>query len=249
MLDPSIMKIVPAVRSHEVIFGEDRLLKDCPNVVFFHNAKRADAGQLFGSGPIIDSRDSMLQAIDISIRLGFKDIYLHGADLYVRLSSQQEDHMSRLKRSVGIDEDYQQADVENSLFETLGSIAHLRLFPETDPKDMTSDQKQQIADEVDQLAAGLDQISVSPLMYSFGNANVSMIDRVRADHHYRVCASRLVAARGCLDNLGVRVRLLESQGGRLSKFFENTYVQDLPKFDDLELSPDYTLAGKYKKVQ
>lgn len=215
-LDPRVVKFVRKDRQYECIHGEDIEAHECPNVYFFENEEK-DYGNFFGFGGINDSKDSMLQAIDIAIRLGFKKIYLSGADMHVKLSAPQEDYIKSYLP------EFRQCDTENSLWETIDGVLRSEKFLDG------RDEMHQSADFILSVLEGMESEDV----YSFGTCKLRKA--VMCDHHYRVCATQLRKARRCLDKLGVEVYLLrpsnDHYGSRLSSVFPTRYVNDLPYYD------------------
>ena len=237
--DPKVMKFFPDFRANELA-TETLLTHELPNTVFCDIQDKSYA-DFFGTGPIVNAEDSMLQAIDIAIRLGFKNLYLAGADLHVKLSPQQEAWFKERQ------EDFQQCDVVNSLWETLIGIARKHITGSMEG-EITPDIAQKIQDAAKELVNQLDQLESEDL-YSFGQAGTSMFGRIQADHHYRISSSRLTKARRCLDGLGVKLTLLKPSWGTLEAFksrldgwFPACSVFDLPLIEKRTL-PDYTRRG------
>ena len=90
-LDPSITKFVHR-RPMDIVPETTVKVCDCPNTVFFdRDGRRGYAEFLDVRHPgIIDWGDSMVQAIDILYRLGFRTIYLAGCEMRVRPSADQQ---------------------------------------------------------------------------------------------------------------------------------------------------------------
>lgn len=99
-LDPTIMKFVRAGRERDLIAEGSEKVGDCPNTFFLNSANKSYA-DFMGTGPINHSLDSLLQAIDIAIRLGFRDLYLIGTEMAIRPSADQIAYA----RSVGVEYD------------------------------------------------------------------------------------------------------------------------------------------------
>jgi hypothetical protein len=97
--DPSIMKFVPHAHSEKPVFdgekwedlkegGKKVLVGECPNCVYFHRNEKFEAGRwLFedkinwgNSGTHGGGRSVMLPALRILFLLGFRKVYLMGAD-------------------------------------------------------------------------------------------------------------------------------------------------------------------------
>ncbi len=91
-LDPSITKFVHRRRAMDIVPETTVKVCDCPNTVFFdRDGRRGYAEFLDVRHPgIIDWGDSMVQAIDILYRLGFRTIYLAGCEMRVRPSADQQ---------------------------------------------------------------------------------------------------------------------------------------------------------------
>jgi hypothetical protein len=90
-LDASILKLLPARRATDVVPGTTFKVGDCPNTVFFER----DGQRGFHDFPncpatgdsdprIVDWQDSLVQAIDLAWRLGFRRLLLIGCDMHVR---------------------------------------------------------------------------------------------------------------------------------------------------------------------
>lgn len=237
--NPSVLKLIPKIRSHELATLSLQA-HELPNVVFFEQAHKSYQ-DFFGTGPIVDAEDSMLQAIDLAIRLGFKNIYLSGADLYVKLSPQQEYWF------LNNAPDFKVCDTLNSLWETLTGIAKKNITG-SDEGIPTPEQMDQINVVIQDYIRTLEEMPSEDL-YSFGSANTSLLQRLQADHHYRIASSRLTKARKCLDRLGVKLSLLKPSGAnlcdcrsRLDGWFPTCTVDDLPKIGQ-PTPPDYTVRG------
>lgn len=103
-LDPSVMKFVHHRRAMDLVPETTFKVCECPNTFFFdRNGKRGFADFLSPSHEgICDWADTMVQAIDILYRLGFRTIYLAGCEMRVRPSAEQIDCAS--KAGVSYDE-------------------------------------------------------------------------------------------------------------------------------------------------
>ncbi len=250
-LDPRTIKFCPSTRANELLRDGTTLLSECPSVVFFDPQKRASNGELFTLGPVIDTRDSMLQAIDIAVKLGYRDIYLHGADLYTPLSDEQVEFINRKLTETGANLPFELACMVNSSMEALSSIAHALTCKDTPPAEMSDEQKAACEDCLDGLIASLSCLG-SPDMYSMGNANTKLKDNLRSDYHYRVTSGRLIGARRNLANLGVRVSLLRGTTGCKSRLNGYFPVVRLDEIADTEYhsscEPDYQAVGMYRRV-
>ena len=225
--DPSVLKFVPQGREHEWLSDGRYSASECPNVYSFrHSVKQL--GNFFGSGPIIDGKDSFVQAIDIAIRLGFKRIFLAGCDLFISLNTAQVEwlnsELSALPDDKGQVEEFILGDPRVSLWGAVSLIAK---------------RKKTTATPVISELAGLGDLEA----YSFGNAGADWYKAVMMDHHCYVSADLLVQSRRLLDKLGVSVILLDdytSPIGRLRRFFPSLNLTTLPR----ELKPDYSLPTR-----
>lgn len=247
--DPRVLKFCPSNRAGELLRDEKTTLAECPSVFFFDAQKRASNGELFTLGPVIDTRDSMLQAIDIAIKLGYRDILLHGADLFTPLSDEQVDYINQQLQMVGADIPFSLACSVNSSMEALTCIAHAKVCKGTSPSDMTDTQKQACESVVDELISMLSRMD-TPDMYSVGSANTKLKDNLRSDFHYRVTSGRLIGARRNLDALGVSVSLLRGPQdfrSRLDGFFPVVRI-DAVKDDGVVTDPDYQARGLYRRA-
>jgi hypothetical protein len=99
-LDPGVMKFVHRRRSMDLVPETTAKICECPNTVFFdRDINRGFADFLSPAhGGIVDWADSMVQAIDILYRLGFRVIYLAGCEMQVRPPPAQR----RLAAEVGV---------------------------------------------------------------------------------------------------------------------------------------------------
>ena len=225
-LDPAVVKFVRKDRENEYIQGERIQAHECPNVYFMEIGCK-EYGNFFGEGQIVNSKDSMLQAIDVAIRLGFKDIYLSGADMHVKLSPQQEEFVKKYWPQ------YLDCDPENSLYETLKALSE------------TAEFKADFPDIVNGLTTAVQEMTkmeTAPV-YSFGNAGCDFGRSIMVDHHCRLVTTWLRRSRRCLDRLGVSVKLLQPQEGpfqsRLSQVFPVVTVADIPQ-RELNQKIDYS---------
>lgn len=226
-LDPSVTKFVRRARENEYIYGTRIQAHECPNV-YFMEIKEKTYDTFFGVGPILNSQDSMLQAIDVAIRLGFKEIYLSGADMHVSLSPQQEEWVKKYWP------DYTDCDPENSLHETIKALSETEVFKKDYPHAVNG-----ITEAVNQLSL-LERKDV----YSFGNANCAFGKAVMVDHHCRRVSTWLRKARRCLARLGVTVKLLRPLEcefrSRLEQVLPVVTVNDLPEIGGGH-KPDYSV--------
>ncbi len=87
-LDASILKFVHPRRAMDLVPETTHKVCDCPNLFFFDaDARRGFANFLATEHKsVIDWNDSLMQAIDIAYRLGFRTFYLVGCDMQVRPS-------------------------------------------------------------------------------------------------------------------------------------------------------------------
>lgn len=93
LLDPTITKFIKDSRHTEPVPDCAAKAVDLPNTYFFKpEARTYDNFVDLTSHAILDCRDSMVFAIDIAIRLGYRRLYLLGADLRVVPSQEQEEH-------------------------------------------------------------------------------------------------------------------------------------------------------------
>lgn len=101
-LDPTITKFCFGGREMDLVPGGTEKLCDCPGMYFIaHELKRFDNFLDVGSDKINKSLDSMVQAIDLAVRLGFRDLYMLGSELIIRPSQSQIE----FARRVGVDYD------------------------------------------------------------------------------------------------------------------------------------------------
>lgn len=221
-----MVKFVNKARAIEYIYGKKYVAHECPSVFFF-DPKEKSYSNFFGSGPIVDSKDSLIQAIDIAIRLGFKHISLAGCDLYVPLSPEQfaymHDHIDALPPdpTTNQKEWFSEADPDNSLWSAITEIA--------------KNENRQPADVIQDI-----EKLPSRDLYYFGDVGVSFAKKVMVDHHCFTTANWLRQSRRCLDSLGVHVHLVfgaNDPNSRLSKIFP---WGPLKTGLTVKGSPDYT---------
>ena len=83
-LDASITKFVHSGRAMDLVPGTTFKVCDCPGLLFFDRDRDAGFSSFPGCGSgIVDWQDSLIQAIDIAYRLGFRELYLAGCDMQV----------------------------------------------------------------------------------------------------------------------------------------------------------------------
>jgi hypothetical protein len=84
-LDPSVMKFVHPRRAMDLVPETTGKVCDCPNLCFFDpDPERGFADFLSPThSGIVDWNDTLVQAIDILYRLGFRRIYLAGCEMIV----------------------------------------------------------------------------------------------------------------------------------------------------------------------
>lgn len=101
-LDPSITKFIHHRKRADVV-APDRPHKlcDCPATLFFKSHKQRGFADFLPppNAGIVDWNDTMVQAIEIAYRLGFRTLFLAGTDMAVRPSPEQ----ITAARSRGID--------------------------------------------------------------------------------------------------------------------------------------------------
>lgn len=90
-LDPGIMKFVHRRRAMDLVPESSFKVCECPNLYFFDRDGQRGFADLLApeNRGIVDWADSMVQAIDVLYRLGFRVIYLAGCELRVRPSEEQ----------------------------------------------------------------------------------------------------------------------------------------------------------------
>lgn len=90
-LDPGIVKFIHRRRAMDLVPETTYKVCDCPNTFFFD--RDGDRGFADFLAPecraIVDWADSLVQAVDILYRLGFRVIYLAGCEMRVRPSNEQ----------------------------------------------------------------------------------------------------------------------------------------------------------------
>jgi hypothetical protein len=90
-LDPGILKFVHRRRAMDLVPEATFKVCECPGVVCFDRDPQRGFSNLLdpNAAGIVDWADTMVQAIDILFRLGFRTIYLAGCELRVRPSAEQ----------------------------------------------------------------------------------------------------------------------------------------------------------------
>ena len=90
-LDPGVTKFLHRRRATDLVPETTFKVCDCPNTLFFDRDGDRGFGDFLSPGHsgIVDWADSMVQAIDILYRLGFRIVYLAGCEMQVRPSRQQ----------------------------------------------------------------------------------------------------------------------------------------------------------------
>jgi len=102
-LDAGILKFVHRRRAMDLVPETTFKVCECPGVIFFdRHAGRDFSTFLSPQAPgIIDWADSMVQAIDLLYRLGFRTIYLAGCEMRVRPPAELWQQVS--ERDVSVD--------------------------------------------------------------------------------------------------------------------------------------------------
>ena len=87
-LDPGVLKFVHRRRAMDLVPETTFKVCDCPATFFFDREPGRGFGNVLtpGAAGIVDWADSMVQAIDVLYRLGFRVIYLAGCELRIRPS-------------------------------------------------------------------------------------------------------------------------------------------------------------------
>ncbi len=87
-LDPSVMKFVHESRAMNLVPETTYKVCECPSLYFIDRERQRGFEHPLGTldAPVTDWQDSLIQAIDIAYRLGFRQLYLAGVDMTVRPS-------------------------------------------------------------------------------------------------------------------------------------------------------------------
>lgn len=90
-LDAGVMKFVHRRRAMDLAPETSFKVADCPNTVFFERESGRTYSNMLkaDSDHVIDWCDSMIQAIDILYRLGFRRVYLAGCEMRIRPTEPQ----------------------------------------------------------------------------------------------------------------------------------------------------------------
>jgi len=97
-LDPSVLKFVHRRRAMDLVPETTFKVCDCPGVVFFDRDSHRQYANLLSptATGIVDWSDTMVQAIDILYRLGFRTVYFAGCELRVQPAAE---HVQRAKEN------------------------------------------------------------------------------------------------------------------------------------------------------
>jgi hypothetical protein len=89
-LDAGIVKFLPRARAMDLVPETDFKVCECPQTCFFDRDPHRGYHDFLSVQPagILDWADSLVQAIDIAYRLGFRRLYLAGCELCVRPSQE-----------------------------------------------------------------------------------------------------------------------------------------------------------------
>lgn len=94
-LDPGIAKFVSSARKYDIVPDSPYKVFQCPNTFFFEREHREYHDFLdIHSSNVLDCQDSMIQAIDIIYRLGFRKVFMVGVELGIFPSEAQIDKAS-----------------------------------------------------------------------------------------------------------------------------------------------------------
>ncbi|MEX0701192.1 MAG: hypothetical protein WD069_03775 [Planctomycetales bacterium] len=90
-LDAGVMKFLHKRRAMELVPETTFKVCECPSTYFFERDKTRGFADLLAPNAkgIVDWADSLVQAIDILYRLGFRALYLAGCEMRVRPSAEQ----------------------------------------------------------------------------------------------------------------------------------------------------------------
>jgi len=102
-LDPGITKFVHGCRAMDVVPETNYKVCEAPSTYFFDRQRDTGFANFLGhrnEGPhVTDWQDSLIQAIDIAWRLGFRELLLAGCDMFIEPS----DAWKARAASVGVD--------------------------------------------------------------------------------------------------------------------------------------------------
>lgn len=99
-LDSRVLKFVPRRRSRDLVPETTFKVHDCPAAVFFELEGRGYGDAIAaGQSAVLDWCDSLVMAIDIAYRLGFRRLYLAGCDMRVGVSCE----LIEKARSMGVE--------------------------------------------------------------------------------------------------------------------------------------------------
>ncbi|QDT52165.1 hypothetical protein Pan44_01740 [Caulifigura coniformis] len=89
-LDGSVLKLLPSRRATDLVPGTTHKVGDCPSTLFFERDGQRGFHNFLGDETtreenpgIADWQDSLVQAIDLAWRLGFRRLFLVGCDMHI----------------------------------------------------------------------------------------------------------------------------------------------------------------------
>lgn len=228
MWSPRTVKFFCGGRVQNLISSSTYKVCDAPQTYFFDSQNKSYA-DYFGVGPILDSRDSFLQAVDIAVRLGFKHIYCVGVDLRIKPSQALLDVMTA--------EDVPHRGLEgvilngttysDKLWDYLNALSVRRKCP--------------LATTITSLEKSLGRFDVTHRQYCCEESK-SLAKALTCDNHYWDTVQYLRQARRSLANAGVTL-YCEAQS-RLAPYFPVVNPATVKLGHGITIPPDSTI-GKY----
>lgn len=97
-LDPGVIKFVHPCRAMDLVPESTFKVCEAPSTFFFDRDRDRGFANFItpGDGDVVDWQDSLLQAIDIAYRLGFRKLFLAGCDMFIRPAPE---HIRRAKQA------------------------------------------------------------------------------------------------------------------------------------------------------
>ena len=239
-LNPRIRKFVVRGRRMDLIPGHPVKVCECPNVYFFEREYRGFTDFLNpNSDKILDCQDTMMQAIDIAYRMGYRRIYCVGTEMAV----------------FPTDEQIEVAKQHGVTYDTVAMCTILKdgkRMPLL--RDFHSACKEAGAIRDDVEGGGHSDGTRSlildvkkPDLYAFSESKPWQTVLSCDEHYYRV-SQWLRMAKPCIENAGLEI-ISATGRSRLDWYFQNlTPGECLFQTDHIRLEKSRT-SGKYDDSQ
>lgn len=238
MWSPNVLKFFRGSRFLDLVPGSTFKVCDTPQSYFFHSEhKQYDT--FFGTERIVDSKDSFIQAIDIAIRLGFRELCCVGVDMRVYPSQA----FLQLLTDTGVDHSGTQGVIKSiKVGDNKRTVVSDRLkdYVIAYTAKMRCSYATAIKNIEDYCAS--EKSGTTQSQYCFAETK-PLATAVNCDEHYWNNAQYLRQARGSLARNGVKLYVEEDS--RLSEFFPVKHPADFGITDDQSLIPADSTIGKY----